>query len=72
MPFAARWMGLKSVALSEVKSDREGEIVCDTPYKWDLKRNDTNELTYKTETDSQTSRMSFLPVAGGSHGGKGK
>ena len=23
----------------------------DIPYMWTLKRNDTNELTYKTETD---------------------
>ena len=26
---------------------------------WNLKRNDTNELTYKTETDSQTERKSL-------------
>ena len=26
---------------------------------WNLKRNDTNEFIYKTETDSQTSRMSL-------------
>jgi len=35
-------------------SDREGEISYDIPYMWTLKRNDTNELTYKTITDSQT------------------
>ena len=34
------------------KSDR-GEIAYDTTYMWNLKRNDTNELTYKTERDSQ-------------------
>ena len=29
---------------------------------WNLKRNDTNEFTYKTETDSQTLRTSvWLP-----------
>ena len=28
-----------------VKSDREGEISCDIPCIWNLKRNDTNELT---------------------------
>ena len=28
----------------------------DIPTMWNLKRNDTNELTYKTETDLQTWR----------------
>ena len=35
-------------------SKTQGEIVYDIPHMWNLKRNDTNELTYKTETDSQT------------------
>ena len=29
-----------------------GEISNDIPYMWNLKRNDTNELIYKTEEDS--------------------
>ena len=33
------------------KSDREGEISGDIPYMWNLKRNDTNELT--KQKDSQ-------------------
>ena len=36
------------------KSDREEEISYDIPYMWNLKRNETNELSYKTERDSQT------------------
>ena len=36
------------------KSDREGKILYDIPYMWNLKINDTNELTYKTERYSQT------------------
>ena len=36
------------------KSDREGEILYDIPYMWNLKINDTNELIYKSERDSQT------------------
>ena len=35
------------------KSDRERQISYDITYKWNLKSN-TNELLYKTETDSQT------------------
>ena len=34
------------------KSDREREISYNIPYKWNLKRSDTNKLIYKTETDS--------------------
>ena len=33
------------------KADREGEISYDIPNMWNLKRNNTNELTYKTERD---------------------
>ena len=36
------------------KSDREREISYDIPYMQNLKRNDTSELIYKTETESQT------------------
>ena len=35
------------------KSDREGQISQDITYMWNLKNN-TNELIYKTEKDSQT------------------
>ena len=37
-----------------MKQVREGEILCGILYMWNLKRNDTNELTHKTEGDSQT------------------
>ena len=30
--------------------DREREILYDIPYMWNLKRNDTNELTKQKET----------------------
>ena len=45
-------MDLESVILSEVSQTEREEY--STPYIWNLKINDTNELTYKTETDSQT------------------
>ena len=32
------------------KSDREGEISYDIPYMWNLKRNDTTELTKQKKT----------------------
>ena len=46
-------MDLYIIILSRSKSDRERKIPCDITYTWNLKY-DTNELIYKTETDSQT------------------
>ena len=51
--FAAIWMDLESVILSVV-SQTEKVKYCDIPYMWNLKSIDTNELTSKTETSSQT------------------
>ena len=48
MPFTATWMDLENVILS--KSDGEGEMSYGIPYMWNLKRNDTNELTKQKET----------------------
>ena len=49
IPFAATWMGLESVILSEINQTEEKyhmtSLICGL-----LKKNDTNELTYKTET----------------------
>ena len=53
MPFAATWMDLEIIILSEVKSERERQIPYDITHMWNLKF-DTNEHIYKTETDSQT------------------
>ena len=54
MPFAATWMGPEIVILSEV-SQTEKEKYCMTSIICgSLKRNNTNELIYKAETDSQT------------------
>ena len=37
-----------------IKLVRGREVSYDITYMQNLKRNDTNELVYKTETDSQT------------------
>ena len=52
MPFAPTWMDLETVILKEVRKRRR--ISHDIPYMWNLKINDTNELIYKSERDSQT------------------
>ena len=49
MPFVATWMDPEIIILSKV-SQRQ---IYDITYTWNLK-NSTNELIYKTETDSQT------------------
>ena len=46
MPFAAIWMDLETVIRSE-GSQTGGEISYDILYMWNLKRNDTNECTYR-------------------------
>ena len=53
--------GPESVLLSEV-SQTEKQNYHGIPYRWNLKRNDTNELTY--ETDSQASRKSLWLLEG--------
>ena len=50
MPFAAAWMDLEIVILSEV-NQAEKDISYDIAYMWNLKKG-TNELIYK-KTESQ-------------------
>ena len=38
MPFAATWLDLEIVILSEVKLDRERQILYDIAYMWNLKK----------------------------------
>ena len=48
MPFAATWMDLEIIILSEVS---QRQILYDITCMWNLKHN-TNESIYKTEADS--------------------
>ena len=52
-------------------SQPEKEKYHDIPYTWNLKRNDTNELTYKTARDSQTYRTNLWLQVVGKDGEKG-
>ena len=56
MLLAATQMDLEIIILSEV---RERQIPYDITYMWNLKKNDTNEVIYKTETDSQTQKTNL-------------
>ena len=47
-PFAETWMDVEIIILSELSQTKKEE------YLGNLKRNDTNEHIYKTETDFQT------------------
>ena len=49
LPFTTTWMDL-DIILSEVS---KRQTLYNITYMWNLKYN-TNELIYKTETDSQT------------------
>ena len=49
MPFAAIWMELESIILSEVSQKEKVQIPYEITYMWNLKYG-TNELTNKTES----------------------
>ena len=67
MPLAATQVDLEIIILSGVKSDRERQIY-DITYMWNVKY-DTNELIYKSETDSQTQKINlWLPKGKGRRG----
>ena len=56
MPFVATRMGLEIAMLGEgnhTEKEKYHIFLIDIPYMCNLKRNDTNELIYKTETQSQ-------------------
>ena len=58
MPFAATWMNLEIIILSEV---RKRQISYDIAYMWNLKKkNDTNELIYKTTKKIRHSKSKLM------------
>ena len=62
MSFAATWMEHKDYHIKLSKSDREIQISYDSNYMCNLKKNDVNELIYKTEIDSQIQKTNlWLP-----------
>ena len=52
MPFAAIWMD-QNIMILRSKSERKRKIPYDTTYMRNLIKNDTSELIYKKNTDSQ-------------------
>ena len=62
---AATWMDLEIIILSEV---RQRQILYDITSMWNLIKNNTKELIYKTETNSQISKL-HLALAKGKLGG---
>ena len=67
MPFAATWMDLKIILQSEISQTKTNIIQYHVYVK--SKKNDTNELIYKRETDSQTQKIN-LHLPKGKGGGK--
>ena len=54
MPFTATWMNPETIIPREVSETEKEKYRYDFLFLWNLKINDANELTYKTERDSQS------------------
>ena len=66
LPFAATWMDLEIIILSEVKSDRERQISYDVTYTWNLKN--WNKWTYLQNRNRLTDIENKLTVTKGETG----
>ena len=61
MPLAVTWMDLEMIIPSEVSQTEKNKYHMIITYMWNLK-NSTDELTYKTENDSETQETNlWLP-----------
>ena len=49
MPFAATWMNLEMIILSQTEKEKYYVML----FIWGILKNDTDELIYKTEIDSK-------------------
>ena len=60
MPFAATWTNLEIIILSEIRQKKANiSLTCG------IRKDDTNELIYETEIDSQTQKTNlWLPKWG--------
>ena len=59
MPFGETWMDLKIIIVSEVSQTMKGKYMISL--KCENLKKDTNKLTCRTETDSQTLKNLCLP-----------
>ena len=66
MPFAATWMDLKIIILSEI-SQLGKDISSDITYMWYLKK-DTNKFTYKPKQTYRHRKQSYCYQSGGRTG----
>ena len=60
MPFAATWMGLEIIIITEVGHSEDDKY--HIPFMWNIK-NDINGLIYKTEIDSK--KTNYVHQRGG-------
>ena len=67
MSFAAKWMSLEIIILSGNKSEQDKYY---TSLTCEIKKNYTDEVVYKTETDSQTQKTKLMVTRGKGGGDK--
>ena len=62
-------MNLEIIILHEVSQTEKDKYQMIITYMWNLTKNDTKELIYKTETNSQISKSNLWPPKGKLEGG---